>query len=463
MTPMEELARFVHATQFAQLPPEIVAKARVHTLDTLGAALAGSTARETQLVRAMLTATEGPGSSACWGTTLAFSPRAAALANGVAAHAFELDDTGGCDHSGAVVLPALIALLPTLDRVVSGRDLLTAIVVGYDVGRRVLEGFGGYRPHNEAGWHSTGTCGAFGAAAAAANLLRLDAAQTQACLGIAGSLASGLWAFIHNGAMTKKLHAGRAAEGGVLAALLARSGMTGPSHLFEPVWGGFFKTYAHGPLDEPALVRNLGRDWRIMNAAIKPHASCRDTHCAVDAVDRILRRHALTEDRVQRVRIRLNPFLAGMVGGRDVATLPAAQMSLPYAVAARICFGSAGLSSYTRERREAGEISKMLARIEIVIDETVTASHETSVVLTADGTDIEELTAVPLGAPANPVPATMLRAKYDELATRVLSVESAARLATLIENLDQVADASEIALLLGSPRTSAPNASEEQW
>jgi 2-methylcitrate dehydratase PrpD len=453
---MERLTAFVHGTRFEQLPPEVVEKAKAHTLDTLGAALAGSTAQEALHTRNALLATEGPGPAICWGTQVSFSPRQAALANGVAAHAFELDDTGGCDHSGAVVLPALIALLPTIGHPVSGRDLLAAIVVGYDVGRRVLEGFGGYRPHNEAGWHSTGTCGVFGAAAAAANLLRLDAAQTQACLGIAGSFSSGLWAFIHDGSMTKKLHAGRAAEGGVLAALLARSGMTGPTRLFDPVWGGFFKTYAHAPLDVQALEQNLGRDWRIMNAAIKPHASCRDTHCAVDAIDRILRRHPLKAGEVMGVQIRLNSFLASMVGGKDVSTLPAAQMSLPYAIAARICFGTAGLSAYTVQRRTSPEIAQMLQRIDIKLDDAVKASHETAVVLNAGGTSIEEPTSIPLGAPANPVPPDMLRAKYDELAALALPVAKAAQLADLVMGIDQVREVIGIAALLRAEQSRQP-------
>lgn len=445
---MEKLTAFVHGTRFEQLPAEVVDKAKAHTLDTLGAALAGSTAQEALCTRNALLATEGSGPAVCWGTQTSFSPRQAALVNGVAAHAFELDDTGGCDHSGAVVLPTLIALLPIIGHPVSGRDLLTAIVVGYDVGRRILEGFGGYRPHNEAGWHSTGTCGVFGAAAGAANLLRLDAAQTQACLGIAGSFSSGLWAFIHDGSMTKKLHAGRAAEGGVLAALLARSGMTGPTRLFDPVWGGFFNTYAHAPVDLQAFEQRLGRDWRIMNAAIKPHASCRDTHCAVDATDRILRRHLLMADQVDRVQIRLNSFLAGMVGGKDVSTLPAAQMSLPYAIAARICYGTAGLSAYTTRRRNSSEIEQMLQRIEITVDDAVKASHGTAVVVTAGAAVIEEPTSIPLGAPTNPLPPDMLRAKYDELATLALSAAKAAQLADLVTAMEQVRDVNEMAGLL---------------
>jgi 2-methylcitrate dehydratase PrpD len=148
-----QLAKFITRTRYLDLSQAASHKALVHTLDTFGAALAGSTSNEAKLARTTFCAAQETGASLCWGTSQRLSARSAALVNGIAAHAFELDDTGGCDHSGAVVLPTLMAVIPTLERQVTGKELLTAITVGYDVGRRVLESFGGYRPHNEAGWH----------------------------------------------------------------------------------------------------------------------------------------------------------------------------------------------------------------------------------------------------------------------------------------------------------------------
>ncbi len=448
MSTFAQLAAFVATARFEQMPGPVVAQTRRHTLDTLGAALAGTDAVETTITREALMATEPAGSAALWGTAHALAPRQAALVNGVAAHAFELDDTGGCDHSGAVVLPALFALLPSLEKPVSGEHLLTSIAVGYDVGRRVLEAFGGYRPHNEAGWHSTGTCGAFGAAAAAAHLLGLDERRSLSCLAIAGSLASGLWAFIHDGSMTKKLHAGRAAESGVLAALLARHGMSGPSRLFDPVWGGFLQTLSRAPVDVHALSRELGSDWRITNCAIKPHASCRDTHAGVDAVDRILHRVALEPASVRRVEVRLNSFLAGMVGGKQIDTLPAAQMSLPYAISARLLFGSATLSSYEEERRKDPAMAALIQRIEIIVDDTIAGSDQTAVIIeAADGRHVEP-TTTPLGAPSNPVSDEALLAKYNDLARRAIPAAQADQLAAHILALDRIDDARGLCALL---------------
>src|SRR5262245_31656345 len=345
------LAAFVASARYADLPAEIVEKAKRHILDTLGAGLAGATSEEAKRVHAALRLIEGAGPTIVWGTHSRLSPRNAALINGTAAHAFELDDTGGCDHSGAVVLPAALAALDIAERPVSGTEFVLAVVLGYDVARRVLDGFGGYPAHNEPGWHSTGTCGTFGAAAAAARILALDAGRTAAAISTAASFSSGLWAFIHDGAMTKRLHAGRAAEGGLLAAQLAAAEVSGPARIFDDVWGGFFTTFGHRPPVPEALLQDLGKDWRIRIAAIKPYASCRDTHSAVDAVRRILSRRALEPDEITAVRVRVNAFLHGMVGGRSCVTLPSAQIDLPYAVATQIVFRSNGLLAYTEERR----------------------------------------------------------------------------------------------------------------
>jgi len=448
-TIIARLAEFIATARHDDLPPAMADKARLHILDTFGAALAGATSQEAIRTSAALLRADGPGQSQLWGSEMRLSPRNAALVNGIAAHAFELDDTGGCDHSGATVLPAVMAALPLADGPVDGRRFTLAVALGYDIGRRVMMGFGGYVPHNSAGWHSTGTCGVFAAAAAAASIMKFDAKATANCLGLAASFAGGLWCFIHDGAMAKRVHAGRAAEGGVLAALLARDGVTGPAHAFEDVWGGFFKTYAHGPLTPDAVTNALGRDWLLRDAAIKPYASCRDTHAAIDAIGRVLAREALQPGQIRHVRARLNSFLNDMVGGRDVSTMPAAQMSLPYAVAARLCFGGAGLAAYAPERRASPEIASMLDKVSIEIDETVSASWKSSIIVEADdGRRIEEQTSVQLGAPDNPLPLAQLRAKFDELAGLVLPAEQARQLAETVLGLAALPDARALLPLL---------------
>ena len=176
---MQRLAQFCVDTRFEDLPPALVAQAKRHILDTFGATLAGAdsdVAKQARLVFAGET-----GGTLVWGADLRVGAAQAAMLNGVAAHALELDDTGGCDHSGAVVLPAVMAAVSMSTRPVSGREFITAVVIGYEVGRRVLEACGGYSAHNGAGWHSTATCGVFGAAAASLRPADRPAISWAAC------------------------------------------------------------------------------------------------------------------------------------------------------------------------------------------------------------------------------------------------------------------------------------------
>lgn len=400
----EMLAKFIVSADAADVPLAIRAKAARHTLDTLACGVAGAASQEAQAALDLILATESGGDVPIWGTDESLSARSATLVNGIACHAFELDDTGGCDHSGAVVLPAAVAAATLAKGPVSGEEFLLAVILGYDVARRVLEACGGYEPHNEAGWHSTATCGTFGAAAAASRILRLDVATTTHALGHAASFSGGLWAFIHDGSQTKRIHAGRAAEGGLFAALLARAGVSGPSAVFEDGWGGFLSTFAPHSAQPEALTTGLGESWRLERVSLKPYASCRGTHSSIDALGVALERNLISAQDVAQVDVRLSPFLSDMCGGRDVAALPFAQMSLPYALAARLSLGHAGLPAYAETKRVSPGIQTAMDRILLTVDPSIASNEEPFVrIVTNDGRTFDERVLKALGSPANPV------------------------------------------------------------
>ena len=359
------------------------------------------------------------------------------MLNGIAAHALELDDTGGCDHSGAVVLPAVMAALSMSVKPVNGRELITAVVIGYDISRRVLEACGSYSAHNGAGWHSTATCGVFGAAAASARILGLDAQQTLAALGIAGSFSGGLWAFIHDGSQSKKLHSGRAAEGGLLAARFAQQGITGPTKLFDDVWGGFLKTLAADTAVPEALDVDLGHVWKLARCSIKPYAACRGTHSTIDALGLLLDQLQVSADQVESVQVSLCGFLQDMCGGQGINTLPAAQMSLRYALAARLVHGHCRLEAYDDEKRRHPRIAYWMSRIRLEVDPLLSEDGEPVVsVQTVDGRQASLCVEVPLGAPGNPLSDVLLAEKFFSLATRVMPREQAQALFEQLCRLD---------------------------
>lgn len=448
---LNQLASFIADTRFEQLPEALVDQARRHFLDTLGAALAGSDSPIWRECLALVKEEGGYAQAQVWGSAEQVNARQAAWLNGVAAHMYELDDTGGCDHSGAVVIPALLAVLPLAPQPVSGKALLTAMVIGYDIGRRVLEACGGYSAHNGAGWHSTASCGVFGAAAAVCALLQLSPAQCASALGIAASLSGGLWGFIHDGSHTKKLHAARAAEGGVQAALLAQRGISGPAAVFEARWGGFLQTLAAKTQQPEALVADLGVVWKLARCSIKPYAACRGTHSAVDALGMMLQQQAVATADIARIVVGLNPFLLEMCGTRDVASLAAAQMSLPYALTAQALYGAADLDSYDDAKRLHPDAEALMARIELVIDPEQSRDAEPWVRLeTVQGAQWQQHVPVPSGAPANPLSLEALVAKYRSLAVRVLPPEQVVLLEALCLGLDKIIDVSEMTALLAT-------------
>ncbi|WP_343551505.1 MmgE/PrpD family protein [Pantoea sp.] len=446
---LDQLAAFIAETRFEQLPEALVEQAKRHFLDTLGASLAGCDSPIWRECLALIEEEGGRELSQVWGSAQQVNPRQAAWLNGVAAHMYELDDTGGCDHSGAVVIPALLAALPLATQPVDGQALLVAMVIGYDVGRRVLEACGGYSAHNGAGWHSTASCGVFGAAAAVCSLLQLDRAQCASALGIAASFSGGLWGFIHDGSHTKKLHAARAAEGGVQAALLAQRGISGPSAVFEARWGGFLQTLAPETQQPQALTADLGEVWKLARCSIKPYASCRGTHAAIDALSMMLQQHAVRAEQVARIVVGVNPFLLEMCGGRELHSLAAAQMSLPYALAARVLYGSAELASYDDAKRLHPAVEALLAHIELVVDEQQSRDDEPWVRLeTVQGAQWQQHVPIASGAPANPLSLEALLSKYRSLAARALPMEQVERLEAVCLELDEVADVREVVILL---------------
>jgi len=427
-TAAETLASFYSALRAGDLPAPTVHAVRRHMLDTLGAALAGVRQPEAEAARAAARAAYGlDGPAILWGRPDSAGAAAAALVNGTAAHALELDDASGCDHSGAVVMPAVLAALP-LAHEADADDLTAAVVAGYDLGRRVLEASGGYDAHNNAGWHSTGTCGVFGAAAAVARLMRCDAVTTRHVLGIAGSFASGTWAFMSDGAMTKRLHPGHAAASGVLAVLLARAGMRGPAAILEAPWGGFLPTYAREAADPALLTSELGVAWRIHRSSIKPYASCRGTHAAVEAMLR-LRAEGASAATIERIEARVHPTVVRMCGAVDVNTLLDAQMSLPYVVGVALVHGAADLPMFAEEVRRDPEVRTQAQRVRVVASRDPISNVGAELVLALRGGGERRLRIdVPAGSATNPLPDAAVIAKYRSLATPVIGKTAACAL-----------------------------------
>jgi 2-methylcitrate dehydratase PrpD len=435
--------------QFEELPAGWVHEAKRRVLDTIAAGLAGTGSLEaTCAARAALRLQpEGAaGTAALWGTHARANPALAALVNGTAAHARELDDFDGCGHTGAVVVPAVCALAQQVHA--DGRTVIVAVLAGYDLAGRMLDAAGGYRPHNGRGWHSTATCGSFGAAAAAARVLQLDADRFAAAVGIAGTYVGGTWAFMEDGAMTKRLHPGKAAESGVTAACLAEAGMTGPTRILEAQWGGFFSTYCGEHARPELLLHELGERNAISATGIKPYACCRGSHAAIDALLQLQREHDLRCSDIQRLVVHCAPHTARLVGSHRVDNVLDAQMSLPYALAVTAASGRADLPQFDPPRHSEPGIARLMAVTEVLGD--LPADHAQGPLLEVhlEGRTLRAQVGVAKGHPSLPVSDQELHAKSQSLIEPLLGAERFARIAQTVDRLEELPDFNQLADLL---------------
>src|SRR6478609_5545535 len=333
-----ELASWVAELKYADLPPRTREVVRCALLDTLGCGVYGYV---TPWARTLLQWARAGGSNAeatVWGDAApSLRVADAALVNGTSSHAFELDDYHNAKlHPGAVVIPAALALAEELD--VSSERLVTAIAAGYEVMVRSSLALNPSAARLR-GWHLTGVCGPFGAAAACAVLLGLDAEQCAWALGLAGTQGAGLWAFNADGTMSKRLHAGKAAHSGVLAAELAQIGFTGPTQIYEFEDGGVLKAFSDAS-DAAPLTKDLGSVYHLDKTSIKPYSCCGSTHSYIDAALELRRKLGAPWNSRMPVRVG-TAKVVDVQCGFDYAPSSAlnAQMSLRYTVAAALADG----------------------------------------------------------------------------------------------------------------------------
>jgi len=380
------------------------------------------------------------------------TPAYAAFANGTSAHARDFDDGGGPGHAGATVLPAAIAVGERVGA--SGRDLIAATIAGYDVSYRLLQSLGGFAGMTDRGWHSTGVMGSFAAAAASAKILDLDAVCFADALGIAGSFTGGIWAFIDDGAWTKRIHAGKAGETGVDAAFLARRGITGPHRVFEAEWGGIFATHNAGSGNPERALERLGLDFNIDTAYIKPHACCRGSHSTIDTVLRLIEEHDLTPENVARIVVTAGTTAINMLSVDPIETVFDAQFSLPYAIAIALHERSVGLDQFDPPRISEPAIRATFNRIVMHRDESIQlADGPTIRIELTDGRVISAASGSPMkakGSASNP----MTQHEVGQKARQLLApwgTEIADALITAVDRLDQSDDLTDLMNALSFP------------
>jgi 2-methylcitrate dehydratase PrpD len=406
--------------------------------------LAGVHADPARIVREVYGAR--PGKSSVLGTGTQQDPIGAALANGVAGHALDYDDTqlstspdgvyGLLTHPSVPVLAACTAIAEETGA--SGPELLTAFIAGVEVACRVADAIS--PRHYQAGFHSTGTVGTVGAAAGAGKLLGLSRERLAVALSIAASMASGLRE--NFGTMTKPLHSGRAASNGVAASLLARrgftasgSGLEAPRGFFSAAGGGFVPERVDGRLGRPFFLRDPG-------VSIKPYPSGSLAHPAMDVMLDLTLAHDLRPGQIERIEVGTNSNVPNaLIHHRPVTGLQG-KFSMEYCIATCVVRRRAGLAEFTDEAVLAPELQAFLEKVDLVVAPDLEAlgyQHVRSrvTVTTRDGGIIEREAEWARGYPAKPMTAAELAAKFAECAAEAIPGARAAEAAGAISALPE--------------------------
>jgi 2-methylcitrate dehydratase PrpD len=417
------VAEFVVETKADDLSPQLVELGKKSILDGLGLALSGSASRTGELVRRHLDDLNlGPGAATVIGGGRKVAPRFAAFANGVGIHADDYDDTqlavakdrvyGLLTHPTAPALPAALAVAELVKA--PGRDFMLAYHLGVEVECKIAEAIA--PRHYQTGFHATGTCGAFAAAAAGARLLGLDAAATRRALSIAGSQSAGLRE--NFGTMTKPFHAGRASESGVAAAQFASYGWTAAPRILEAP-RGFFSA-AGGGYDPDAIFGKLGAPWTLVDpgVSIKPHPSGSLTHPGMTEMLRLIQAHGIRAEDVRHVRVGTNSNMPNALIHHRPKDELQAKFSMEFCMAILLLDGRAGLKEFTDEAVEREDVKAMIEKVDFVVDDVAEAAgyHLMTTLIDidlADGRRISGRADFGKGSPAMPM-------SYDDVARKFL-------------------------------------------
>jgi len=455
-----ELADFVAGISYDALPGEVRERVKWLVTDLVGIALRAR--YDAESTPALLAAVErlglGQGGAGVIGDGRGFSPPAAALVNGTLAHSLDFDDTHarGSLHPSAPIVPAALAAAEMTGA--GGRELIAAIVAGYEVQIRLSLALVP-KEHYDRGFHPTATCGVFGAAAAAGRVFGLSAEGIADAFGIALSQAAGSMQFLVDGAWTKRLHVGYAAMSGLVAASLAREGFRGAVEALEGK-AGFLRAYAPHPVFANA-VADLGRVYETMAIAVKPYPSCRYSHAAVDALLALRAAQHLAPDEVEAVEVGLPRAGWNIIGDPEAAkqqpkNVVDGQFSMPFVTAVALREGAMQWDHYARHISDAQTLA-LCKRVRTVVDPAVEAEFprylSAAVRLRARGTVFEEFVRVAKGEPENFVTAAELAAKFDGLVAPYLSEPRRAELARALLALDEAQDVGAVLRLTYPDRT----------
>ena len=419
-----QLARFTADVVWDRLPDTVRRLAVQAFRDWIGNAAAGGATPFGRAIVAVAKTSCMTGTAHLVGCRETTGPMMAALVNGGASHTLEFDDShkGTFYHPGAPAIPAALAAAQLVN--CDGPTLLSGIVAGYEVGIRVAAAMG---PAHYRVWHTTGTAGTFAAAAAAARVFKLPPESVAAAIGLAGTQAAGLWEVLPEAPIAKNLHPGRAAQSGLLAALLSREGLKGPVSILEGRRGVLAAMVPEGA-DPQACVKDLGRQWRIREITFKAYPICGHAMTPVEAALQV--RSKIGSSDIVVVTVHTNSISVGVAGDQDPCDGYAAKFSIPYCVAAALTRGRVTQAEFEPDVLDDPSVRDLTRRVKLVVDPEYERIARTLrparlVAVLDDGRTVDAVAENRRGDPERPLSEEELTAKFLSLASLAWGPETA--------------------------------------
>ncbi|MDR7529048.1 MAG: MmgE/PrpD family protein [Armatimonadota bacterium] len=439
------------------IPDPVRERAVHHLVDGVAVMLAGASEPCAAIARAHLREVGGHPQATVLGSQVRAPLQSAAWANGIAGHAMDYDDTQLATDPRSVygllthpTVPVLAAALAAAEGTgASGEALLDAYIVGVEVACRIADAI--HPRHYQDGFHSTGTMGGFGAAAAAARLLGCDLDQTLRALGLVASMAAGLRE--NFGTMTKPFHAGRAAENGLLAVLLARRGWTAATAILEAL-RGFYRAAAGG-FDPSKLEGRLGNPYFFIEPgiSIKPYPSGSLSHPAQDVLLELVRDHDIRPEQVARIEVGVNSHVPNALIHMRPTTALEGKFSLPFQMAIGVLERRAGIAQFADAKVRDPRTRALMERVHVYVDPEIEAQGynemrmKVSITLT-DGRVLSGYADKARGHPRKPLSREELREKFIECASLVMPVDQAEQALSRLWGIRQILRVADLTPLL---------------
>jgi 2-methylcitrate dehydratase PrpD len=439
----QSIGRFARELKLDDVPAEVIDKAKLVFLDTLGIALASSTMDFGTMVTNVARRLGGPNHSLLIGARERVAAANAVIANGTLAHGLDYDDTleEAIVHTGSCAW--MTALAVGEDVGADGQAVLEAAIAGTEVLCKV--GLVAPGKFHARGFHPTAICSTFGAAAAAGKLYGLDLDQWVDAFGLCGSQSSGIIEYLADGTWTKRMHPGWSAHGGVIATMLAKEGFRGPAKVFEGTHG-FFSGFGGKNEYRFEKLLELGKDWEIPRLTFKSYPCGSISHPYMDCALRIKQTYSLDPAEIAEIVCRtaegpVHRLWEPLADKQKPVSSYGAKFSLPYSIAVMIVRGRAGLDEFTEEAIRDSAVLDLAKKVRYVLDPTIDYPRHFSghvKVFMRDGTVLEENQPHPRGGFEDPLPPAEIEEKFRANAKLALPVESVEATLDAVKRLEQL-------------------------